>query len=60
MYQYEGKTFAEEDDLCAKCPAATSEDRLCPLMKALGSYSVAITQGSMVLDECDFYETLED
>lgn len=56
MYQYEGRTFAEEEDLCANCSAATNEEKLCPLMRALALHDVAICQGSMVIDQCDFYD----
>lgn len=55
MYQYEGKTFAEEEDLCGSCEYATNEEKLCPLMKALALTNVAITGGSMFIEECDFF-----
>lgn len=60
MYQYEGRTFAEDEDLCINCAMATNETKLCPLMKALALNDVAICTGSMIIEECDFYLSNDD
>lgn len=60
MYQYDGKIFAEEEDLCMNCVSATSETKLCPLMRALSVIDVAICSGSMIIEECDFYLPTEE
>lgn len=58
MYLYDGKVFAEDDDLCKTCQFAVSEDKLCPLMNALGTNEVCFCLGSLVIDDCDFYEKI--